>query len=78
MSNPVAPQREVLRLSDINMKFSEGTAETLHILRGINLSLRKSERVAILGQSGSGKSTLLQIMALLEKQNRGQIRGVEL
>ena len=43
------------------------------ILRGIDLSIRQGERVAILGSNGTGKTTILRIMAGLTKLNAGTI-----
>lgn len=49
------------------------------VLKGINLKVRPSEVVCIIGPSGSGKSTLLRCVNLLEKPTSGQIfiEGVE-
>ncbi|MCC4275894.1 ABC transporter ATP-binding protein [Marinomonas communis] len=46
----------------------------LDILKGINLSIRDGESVAIVGASGSGKSTLLGLMAGLDQHTQGSIR----
>lgn len=43
----------------------------LHALRGINLEIRKSDFVAILGKSGSGKSTFMNIIGCLDIANKG-------
>lgn len=42
------------------------------VIRGVNISIRQGEFVAILGSSGSGKSTLLSIFACLERPSSGQ------
>ncbi|MGD8493692.1 MAG: amino acid ABC transporter ATP-binding protein [Desulfobacterales bacterium] len=51
-----------------------------HVLRGINLTIRKKERIVICGPSGSGKSTLIRCINRLEEHQRGQIivDGIEL
>lgn len=46
----------------------------LDILKGINLTIRDGESVAIVGASGSGKSTLLGLMAGLDQHSQGSIR----
>ncbi len=48
-------------------------AETLDVLRGVNLLIREREFVGIVGTSGSGKSTLLHLMGLLDRCTRGRI-----
>ena len=52
----------------------------LHVLKGINLEVRKGERIVICGPSGSGKSTLIRCINRLEEHERGQIivDGIEL
>lgn len=52
----------------------------LHVLKGINLEIAKSEVVAIAGASGAGKTTLLQIIGTLTNADQGQvfIDGTEL
>ena len=51
-----------------------------HVLNGINLTIRKQERIVICGPSGSGKSTLIRCINRLEEHQRGQIivDGIEL
>ncbi|MGP3962403.1 amino acid ABC transporter ATP-binding protein [Nonomuraea sp. 3N208] len=46
----------------------------LHVLRGVDLDVRKGQVVVILGPSGSGKSTLLRTINHLEKVDRGSVR----
>jgi len=64
---------EVLGVSGLRRAFTQGE-ETIHVLRGVDLSLRSGEIVALLGPSGAGKSTLLQAVGLLEGGFEGSIR----
>ncbi|GGM57742.1 peptide ABC transporter ATP-binding protein [Longimycelium tulufanense] len=52
----------------------------LHVLRGIDLEVRRGEVVCVIGPSGSGKSTLLRCVNLLEQPTGGRVAvgGVEL
>ncbi len=51
----------------------DSAAGPVHILRGIDLEVKRGERVAILGPSGSGKTTMLMVLAGLEKPSRGKV-----
>lgn len=46
-------------------------ANTIPVLRGVNLRLTKGEFFAVMGASGSGKSTLLNIIGCLDRPNAG-------
>lgn len=59
-------------LEDVGRTYRRG-ANALEVLRGVNLTLRPGEIVALVGPSGSGKSTLLHIAGLLDLPDRGEV-----
>jgi len=64
----------VLECRDIEKMYkSKSNGEDLQILRGVNLAIRKSELISIVGSSGSGKSTLLHILGGLDRPNSGDV-----
>ena len=62
----------MLELKNITKDYPTG-AEVVHALKGVSLSLRKSEFVSILGQSGCGKTTMLNIIGGLDKYTSGDL-----
>jgi lipoprotein-releasing system ATP-binding protein len=62
----------VLICRSIVRQFREGDS-TLEVLSGVELVVRESERLAIIGTSGSGKTTLLQIMGGLDDPTSGEV-----
>lgn len=64
--------RAVLECRRLTKEFTEGP-EKLEVLRGVDLLVLASERVAIVGASGSGKTTLLQLLAGLDSPSSGEV-----
>ncbi len=62
----------MLTLKNITKDYPVGE-ETVHALKGVSLSFRESEFVAILGQSGCGKTTLLNIIGGLDRYTDGDL-----
>jgi ABC-type lipoprotein export system ATPase subunit len=56
----------------VTRDFQVGT-RTIHVLRGINLSIQAGEFVALRGRSGSGKTTLLNILVGLDNPTQGHV-----
>lgn len=69
----------VMQVESLTKTF-ESAAGTVPALKGINLSIKQGEFVAIVGPSGSGKSTLLNIIGALDRPTSGRvlIRGVDI
>lgn len=73
------PEREkkdaIVAISGLNKWFND-----FHVLKDINLSVDKGEKLVICGPSGSGKSTLIRCINRLEIHQQGQIvvDGIEL
>ena len=58
----------IIRIVGMHKWFGE-----FHVLKDINLSVNKGERIVICGPSGSGKSTLIRCINRLEEHQRGKI-----
>jgi putative ABC transport system ATP-binding protein len=61
----------MIKLEDIHKSYMTG-ANRLHVLKGIDINIKKGEMVAVMGSSGSGKSTLLNILGLLDSFDSGK------
>jgi polar amino acid transport system ATP-binding protein len=58
----------VIKVNNLNKKFGK-----LHVLKGIDIEIKKGEVVVVIGPSGSGKSTFLRCLNLLEEPTDGEI-----
>jgi lipoprotein-releasing system ATP-binding protein len=63
----------VLEAHDIAKHYRGGDGSTLTILNGVNLSVKRGEMIAIVGESGAGKSTLLHVIGALDRATRGHV-----
>jgi putative ABC transport system ATP-binding protein len=61
-----------LRACDLTKIYTSGEV-AVHALRGLNLEIRRSELIVLLGPSGSGKSTLLNILGGLDTPSTGRL-----
>ena len=81
MAKPVLSDRatqrvseQVVELTDVCKSFNVGKPNEIEILHDIHLQLKRGEFCAVVGPSGSGKSTLLNIIGLLDRPTKGQLR----
>ena len=68
----------VIAIDQMTKSYRMGDNE-VHALRGVSLTIRSGEYVAVIGASGSGKSTLMNMIGLLDRPSTGtyHLRGVE-
>src|SRR5947209_18231638 len=67
-----APADVILRGTGVRRVFRMGES-SIEVLKGVDLSIRRGEFIAIEGRSGSGKSTLLHILGALDAPDGGSV-----
>ncbi len=60
----------MIQIKDLHKSYQMGS-NSLHVLKGIDFSVKEGELVSIMGSSGSGKSTLLNILGMLDEADNG-------
>jgi putative ABC transport system ATP-binding protein len=68
---PDTPADAVIVTRGLEREYDMG-GEIVHALRGVDLTIRKNEFVAVMGSSGSGKSTLMNLIGCLDSPTRGE------
>ena len=73
--NDVKDNDTIIKIQDLNKWYGD-----FHVLKNINLEVKKQEKIVICGPSGSGKSTLIRCINRLEEHQKGKIivDGIEL
>ncbi|NBA57070.1 ABC transporter ATP-binding protein [Enterococcus hirae] len=61
----------MIKLNHVN-KYYTNEEESLHVLKDIQLSVKKGEMIAIMGPSGSGKSTLINLLGFIDRKFEGE------
>jgi len=63
----------MIRLDDLRVTFSKGTALEKEVLRGLALTVHPHEFITVIGSNGAGKSTMLNTIAGVVRPDRGAI-----
>lgn len=63
----------ILTVKDLHKTFRLQDGRTLNVLNGITTSIRKGEKISVIGPSGSGKSTFLRCLNRMEEPTSGTI-----
>src|SRR5204863_4338267 len=66
-----SPMPAIVRITDLYKDYYMGT-QTVHVLKGLNLTFDEGDFIALMGPSGSGKSTLLNVLGCLDRPTSGQ------
>jgi len=62
--------KSVIKVNSLHKSYKTG-ANSLHVLKGIDMDIKEGEMVSIMGSSGSGKSTMLNILGILDNYDAG-------
>src|SRR5664279_4224639 len=75
LASKVSDTEVAIEITDMNKWYGD-----FHVLRNINLTVMRGERIVVCGPSGSGKSTMIRCVNRLEEHQRGRIvvDGIEL
>ncbi len=63
----------VIQARGVEKSYGLDGVNTVHVLRGVDLTISRGETVSIVGSSGSGKSTLLHILGALDLATKGDV-----
>lgn len=66
-------QEDILKISNLHKRYNEGKSNEVHALRGVDLTVKKGDMMAIMGASGCGKTTLLNMIGNLDRRSSGDI-----
>jgi putative ABC transport system ATP-binding protein len=71
--NQLNQETPILEITGLHKKYNEGKTNEVHALRGIDLTVKKGDMMAIMGTSGCGKTTLLNMIGHLDRNTAGKI-----
>jgi putative ABC transport system ATP-binding protein len=72
VTDPIPLPDPVIHLDKVDLVLGSGPAR-VHVLKAVDLLVRRGESIGLVGPSGSGKSTLLMVIAGLERIDSGRV-----
>ena len=66
-------ERQAVSFRNVAVSYRAVKGEAKQIFRGLNLEIRKGEKIALIGSNGAGKSTLMKLMTGLIKPSEGEV-----
>lgn len=70
---PVQSTEDILEIADLHKRYNEGKSNEVHALRGVDLTVKRGDMMAIMGASGCGKTTLLNMIGNIDRRSSGKI-----
>ena len=70
---PEVSAEAAVSFQDVSLSYRSVKGEPHTVFEGLNLNIRKGEKVALIGSNGAGKSTLMKLMVGLLKPNSGTV-----
>jgi len=72
-STTTEEREPILVITGLHKRYSEGKSNEVHALRGLDLTVKRGDMIAIMGPSGCGKTTLLNMIGHLDRSSEGTI-----
>ncbi len=72
-SEVIKEKEPILVISGLHKRYFEGKSNEVHAIKGVDLSVKKGDMMAIMGPSGCGKTTLLNMIGHLDRSSKGKI-----
>ncbi len=69
----IEDREPILVISGLHKRYNKGKSNEVHAIRGLNLTVKKGDMMAIMGPSGCGKTTLLNMIGHLDRRSEGKI-----
>lgn len=66
-------KEKIVDIQNVDFSYKTISRQKKKILNGVNLTINKGDRIALVGNNGAGKSTLMRLMTGIEKPEKGEV-----